>query len=159
MFLFFMFLLMHEWKLPPKIKIIEALAAVADERVVNDALLPNEWKCFSVSTPWKTYTIMYDEKNNTISSNDSGSVNQSFLWYPAISFLLKIWKLKYDVDVLAMLENIDWLKLKVQVNKDYESLFRLLLWNLHMKWYNVDYLVAQVDLIYEQLKDLHLKMK
>jgi len=150
---------MQEWKLPPKIKIIEALSAVADERVIDNALLPNEWKCFSVSTPWKTYTILYDEKNNVISSNDSWSVNQSFLWYPAVAFLLKIWKLKYDEDVLVMLEDIDWLKLKVQVNKDYESLFRLLLWNLHMKWYNVDYLVAQVDEIYNQLKNLHLQMK
>jgi hypothetical protein len=33
---------MQEWKLPPKIKIIEALSAVADERVIDNALLPNE---------------------------------------------------------------------------------------------------------------------
>lgn len=150
---------MEEWKLPPKIKIIEALAAVADDRVISDDLLTNEWKCYSVSTPWKTYTILYDDKTGVISSNDSWSVNQSFLWYPAVAFLLKIWKLKYDRDVLAMLQNIDWLKMKVQVNKDYESLFRLLLGNLHINWYNVDYLIAQVDQIYGQLHDLHLKMK
>ena len=149
---------MEEWKLPPKIKVIEALAAVADNRVVNDDLLKNEWKCFSVSTPWKTYTILYDEKNNTISSNDSWSVNQSFLWYPAIAFLLKIWKIKFDESILEMVENIDWIKIKWLVHKDYESSYRLILGNIYMEWFDVNYFVSQIENICSQILELHLSI-
>jgi hypothetical protein len=42
---------MKERKLPPKVKIIEALSAVADERIIVDDLLTSEGKCFSASNP------------------------------------------------------------------------------------------------------------
>lgn len=148
---------MTERKLPPKVKIIEALSAVADERIIFEDLLSKEWKCNSASSPWKAYRILYNEKENTISSNDSLSINQWFLWYPAIAFLLKTWKLKYDERILEMMKDINRVDIKEKVRKDYESMFRLILWNLHMQWFNVDYFISQVDYIYNQISELHLK--
>lgn len=148
---------MTERRLPPKIKIIEALSAVADERIIIEGLLANEGKCFSVSSPWKVYKIQYNEKENTILSNDSWSTDQNFLWYPAIAFLLKIWKLKYDKTILEMVKDINRVNIKEKVNKDYESMFRLVLWSLHMQWLNVDYLISQIDDIYNQISELHLE--
>ena len=86
---------MKERKLPPKVKIIEALSVIADDRITVQDLLSKEWKCNSSSSPWKSYKILYNEKENTISSNDSWSINQWFLWYPAIAFLLKICKMYF----------------------------------------------------------------
>ena len=148
---------MKERKLPPKVKVIEALSAVADERIIIEDLLSKEWKCNSSSTPWKSYKILYNEKENTISSNDSLSINQWFLWYPAIAFLIKIWKIKYDERILEMMENINRIDIKEKVRKDYESMFRLVLWNLHMQWFNVDYFISQIENIYNQISELHLK--
>lgn len=148
---------MTERKLPPKIKIIEALSAVADERIIFEDLLSKEWKCNSASSPWKVYKILYNEKENTISSNDSLSINQWFLWYPAIAFLLNTWKLKYDERILEMMKDINRADIKEKVHKDYESMFRLVLWNLHIQWFNVDYFISQVDYIYNQISELHLK--
>lgn len=148
---------MKERKLPPKIKIIEALSAIADERIAIEDLLSKEWRCYSASSPWKSYQILYDEKENSISSNDSLSINQWFLWYPAIAFLLKIWKLKYNGDVLEMLKEINRADIKEKVRKDYESMFRLILWNLHMQWFNVDYFISQIENIYNQISELHLQ--
>lgn len=148
---------MKERKLPPKIKIIEALSAVADERIIIEDLLSKEWKCFSASSPWKIYKISYNEKENAILSNDSWSINQQFLWYPGIAFLLKIWKIKYEERILEMVKNIDWIKIKSQVNKDYESMYRLVLWNIHMAWYNVDFFISEIENINNQISDLHLK--
>lgn len=148
---------MIERKLPPKVKIIEALSAVADERIIVEDLLSKEWKCNSASSPWKVYKVFCNEKENTISSNDSWSINQQFLWYPSIAFLLKIWKIKYKESILEMLKDIDWIKIKSQVNKDYESSFRLVLWNLHIAWYNVDNFISEIDNIYDQISELHLK--
>jgi hypothetical protein len=42
---------MKERKLPPKVKIIEALSAIADKRIDYNDLLMNEGKCFSASSP------------------------------------------------------------------------------------------------------------
>lgn len=148
---------MKERKLPPKVKIIEALSAVADERITIEDLLSKEWKCNSSSTPWKVYKIIYNEKENQIFSNDSWSVNQWFLWYPSIAFLLKIWKLKYDESILEMVKDTDWIKIKWLVHKDYESSYRLILWNLHMEWFNVDYFISQVEYIYNQISELHIQ--
>ena len=148
---------MKERKLPPKVKIIEALSTIADKRIDYNDLLMNEGKCFSASSPWKVYTIIYNEKENQISSNDSWSMNQGFLWYPAIAFLLKIWKLKYEEPILEMVKDTDWIKIKWLVHKDYESSYRLILWNLHMQWYNVDYFISQIENIYNQISQLHLE--
>lgn len=148
---------MKERKLPPKVKIIEALSVVADDRIIIQDLLSKEWKCKSSSTPWKTYRILYNEKENSIISNDSWSTNQWFLWYPAIAFLLKIWKLKYDESILKMVKNTDWIKIKWLVHKDYESSYRLILWNLHLQWFNVDYFISQIENIYNQISELHLE--
>ena len=148
---------MKERKLPPKVKIIEALSAVADERIIVEDLLSSEWKCSSASNPWKIYKILYNEKENTISSNDNWSINQWFLWYPSIAFLIKIWKLDYDKSILNMLDEMDWKKMKVQVNKDNESLYRLVLWNLYIKWCDVDYFVSQIEYIYNQISEFHLE--
>lgn len=144
-------------KLPPKIKIIEALSAVADNRITVQDLLSSEWKCDSASSQWKSYKILYNEKENSIISNDSWSINQWFLWYPAIAFLLKIWKLEFNESVLEMVKDTNRVDVKEKVRKDYEWMFRLVLWNLHMKWYNVDYFISQINNIYNQISELHLK--
>jgi hypothetical protein len=76
--------------LPPKIKIYEALGAIADQRVELDGMFANQGKCFSVSSNRKSYTISYNPETNVIISNDSGSIQQGYIGYPAIAFLLKI---------------------------------------------------------------------
>ncbi|MDR0650344.1 MAG: hypothetical protein LBG59_02840 [Candidatus Peribacteria bacterium] len=76
--------------LPPKLKIYEALGAIADERVELDGIFTHQGRCASASTPGKIYTITYISDAHIITSNDSGSLNQGFLGYPAIAFLLKI---------------------------------------------------------------------
>jgi hypothetical protein len=81
---------MTQRNLPPKIKIYEALGAVADGRVEIDGIFTYKGICFSASTSEKLYTINYNPDTNVIVSNDSGSVNQGYLGYPAIAFLLKI---------------------------------------------------------------------
>ena len=72
--------------------------------------------------------------------------------------LLKIWKLKYDERILEMMKDIDRADIKEKVHKDYESSYRLILWNLHMQWFNVDYFISQVENIYNQISELHLKI-
>jgi hypothetical protein len=100
---------------------------------------------------------LYNEKENQISSNDSLSINQWFLWYPAIAFLLKTGNLKYDESILEMVKYINRVDIKDKERKNYEFMFRLVLWNLHMQWFNVDYFISQIENIYNQISELHLQ--
>ena len=142
--------------LPPKIKIYEALGAIADERVEIDGILAYQGTVHSASTKGKSYTISYAPETNSIKSNDSGSVNQWYIGYPAIAFLLKIWKLNYNSEILPMLEHIDRSRIKQQVNKHHEETRRVLLGKLFQQWYDVDILVNECDSIYQQLEDMKL---
>jgi hypothetical protein len=81
---------MTQRTLPPKLKIYEALGAIIDERVEVDGMFAYQGRCASASTPRKWYVISYNPDTNVIVSNDSGSLNQGYLGYPAIAFLLKI---------------------------------------------------------------------
>jgi hypothetical protein len=76
--------------LPPKLKVYEALGALADGRVEVEGIFTYEGRCFSASTSGRSYTISYNPDTNIIISNDSGSLNQGYLGYPVIAFLLKI---------------------------------------------------------------------
>jgi hypothetical protein len=65
--------------------------------------------------------------------------------------------LKYEEPILEMVKDTNWIKIKWLVHKDYESSYRLILWNLHMEWYNVDYFISQIESIYNQISELDLK--
>ena len=144
-------------KLPPKIKIYEALWAIADHRVELEGLLWTQGKCYSASTKGKSYTISYDPETNVIVSNDSGSTNQGYLGYPAVAFLLKMGKLPYDPQFLIMLKAINWQEIKEQVNKDHEATLRVLLGMLFQEGFDVDALAEECDRIEQELENLKVK--
>ena len=50
-----------------------------------------------------------------------------------------------------MIKDINRIDIKEKVRKDYEWM------NLHMKWYNVDDFITQVEYIYIQISESHLK--
>jgi hypothetical protein len=56
-----------------------------------------------------------------------------------------------------MIKDINRIDIKEKVRKDYEWMYRLISWNLHMKWYNVDDFITQVEYIYIQISESHLK--
>ena len=74
------------WKLPPRIKVLEAMGAIADRRIVvgnNDAV------CKS-SMGDRTYHLKYRKKNGRVyvSSDDNGSRFKGYLGYPSIALLM-----------------------------------------------------------------------
>jgi hypothetical protein len=148
---------MPQRKLPPKIKIYEALGALADQRVEIAGMFSNEGKCFSASTPGKFYTISYNPDTHVITSNDNGSLHQGYLGYPAIAFLLKIGKLTYNPDLLPFWQAIDRSGIKQQVHKNHEETLRVLLGTFFQQGYKVDELVREGDQIFEQLSSLQLE--
>ncbi len=95
---------MASWKLPPRIKIYEALGALADGRI---EVLENTAKVYSSSRN-KYYTVSYDPKTGAIMTNDNGSYWQDYLGYPAIAYLMKIGVVPFSETAAALLADIEW---------------------------------------------------
>jgi len=100
--------------MPPRIKVLEALGAVADGRV--RVLSRSEGRVKS-STGERIYTVRFRKDLNAIRSDDSGSVCRGYLGYPAIAFLMKIGELPYDERLGGALRGIPWRRLNEQYKR------------------------------------------
>lgn len=144
-------------ELPPKIKIYEALWCVADDRIQITWLLNNEAKCYS-SSLWKFYIIKYNADQNSIITNDNGSYWKWYLWYPAIAFLMKIWKISYD-EIFS--DALKWIKRK-DINQNFKNNFDKTADHIHSiilsKWLDLNLFIQDIDNIYSQIEKFNLKI-
>lgn len=104
-----------KWKLPPDIKVYEALGAVADGRVEVDG---NTAKCFS-SSGNKHYDVTYDPEANAIMANDNGSYWKGYLGYPSIAFLFEKRVLEYRNEYSELLKGLAWKNINQQFKNDF----------------------------------------
>lgn len=146
-----------KWKIPPRIKIYEALWAVADDRIEIFWLLENEGKCFS-SSGHKFYTIKYDEASNAIMTNDNGSYRKWYLGYPAIAFLMKKWIIWYDKTYSEALKGI----VRKDINQKFANNFDKTAEYIHdlllQKSINKEKFLYEIDSIYHIIEQLNLNM-
>jgi hypothetical protein len=101
------------WKLPPRIKVLEALGSIADHRV---ELAGDTAKVVS-SRGDRTYTVRYAPERNEIDSDDNGSVYRGYLGYPSIALLMLKAKLPFEERYAEALKKIPW---KI-LNETYKS--------------------------------------
>ncbi|MDP3964199.1 MAG: hypothetical protein Q8Q20_00885 [bacterium] len=140
------------WKLPPKIKIYEALGCLADGRLI---MVKGEQRVYSSSRN-KYYTVVFNKEKNAIASNDNTSFWQGYLGYPAIAYLMSIGELPYDVTLSNTLRKIPWKDMNTRNSNDFSKTQQ-----------EVDMLVAQrgvdpkelhrfVDTVFEALEEKRL---
>lgn len=103
------------WKLPPIIKVYEALGCLADERILVDG---NTAKVYS-SSGNKYYTVTYDPISSAIMCNDNGSYWAGYLGYPAIAYLLKIGAIPYSPTSAEILKEIKWKDINQKLKNDF----------------------------------------
>lgn len=116
-----------KWSNPPIIKIYEAIWAIADDRIeilkpqgFFDDLWTIKAKVYS-SSKNKYYEVEYDEKTNQIMTNDNWSYWKWYLWYPAITLLLKLWKLELIEKYSLALKDIKWKDINTANNNDFDK--------------------------------------
>lgn len=117
------------WKIPPRIKVFEALGSMADGRVAievkkNSGQSQNDQIVIakvSSSDGSKFYTVKYDEANNKISSNDNASKWQGYTGYPIIAVLMKLGKLPFDTDLSQGLKGIAWKAINSKYKNDWDK--------------------------------------
>jgi len=111
---------LNEWKIPPRIKILEALGSIADKRIKilkeNNKI---EAECLS-SEGDKKYKIIFDKKQNAIFSDDNGSMLKGYLGYPSIALLMLKKDLSFNEEIAKALAGIPWKKL----NEKFKNYFK-----------------------------------
>jgi hypothetical protein len=144
-------------KLPPKIKIYEALGSISDNRVEIDWLFQNEGKCYSSSRN-KYYIIKYNPDHNSIITNDNGSYRQWYLWYPAIAFLMKQWIIQYKKDFSDALKWIARKDINQSFKNDFDKTTDYIHWIIISKWIDINLFLQEIDNIYNQIEKFNLKI-
>lgn len=106
------------WKLPPIIKVYEALGAVGDGRVrIEDA-----GKAIVTSSDGsKNYEVEMSADGREIASNDNASYWRGYLGYPAIAVLIERGHYRAPANVSDALAGVAWKELNTKFKNDYEK--------------------------------------
>jgi hypothetical protein len=110
---------MHKrWKLPPPIKIYEALGAIADGRV--ELINKLQAKATS-SSDNKTYEVLFNPDTGELSVNDNGSYYQGYVGYPALAVLMIKGILPFNETLSEKLKGIHWKQLNQENKNDFDK--------------------------------------
>lgn len=138
-------------KMPPKIKVYEALTAIAN----NSVGIENNTAVVYSSNKSKFYNLEWDERG--YSSNDNATFYQGYPGYPIIAVLLLTNKLSYDNSILKFFENIDWKKINTKFKSDYEKSIEFVFQNFNKN--DIEFIEKEVDQIYNSLEALNIVVK
>jgi hypothetical protein len=102
------------WKMPPLIKVYEALGAIGDSRV---RVLDETRAEVTSSEGNKTYAVTIVGKE--VAANDNASYWQGYLGYPAIAVMIARGLLTADQAAITVLRGIAWKELNRRYRNDY----------------------------------------
>ena len=109
---------MQQWKIPPVIKVYEALGAIADGRV---KMTDKNHATVASSEGTKVYDVFWDSRKKAIMANDNGSYWVGYLEYPSIAFLMMLGVLPYDEKGALILKEIPWKAMNKKHKNDFEK--------------------------------------
>ncbi|MEM4790951.1 MAG: hypothetical protein QXP54_06020 [Thermofilum sp.] len=137
------------WRLPPRIKVLEALGCIADGRV---QFVSDREARVTGSDGTRTYRVVWDGGLG-ITSNDNGSMYKGYLGYPSIAFLMLKGILPYDEKLAEALKGIPWRDLneKFRSYSATENYVRELLAEKGISW---AYTEAFVERVLAEIKRL-----
>jgi hypothetical protein len=105
-----------KWKLPPIVKVYEALGAIGDGRV----RIEDSRRAFVTSSDGaKTYEVETSADGREIASNDNASYWQGYLGYPAIAVLMARGIYRPPANVTDALAGVPWKELNRKFKNDY----------------------------------------
>ncbi len=138
--------------LPPRIKVLEALGAVAGGRV--EVLSENESRVRS-SEGNRVYQVFVDLESGEVRSDDNGTVYRNYVGYPVIAFLMARGKLPYDDEVGRALATVRWRTL-TEAYRSYRLVEREVARTLRssgIEWSRVE---ALMEAVLRLLEGMHL---
>ncbi len=146
---------MRVLRLPPRIKILEAVGAIADGRV--ECL---DEKCGSArvasSEGDRVYKVYVDAARGVAYSDDNGTRYRGYIGYPIIAVLMIQGVLPYDERIGEALKGIPWRRLNEEYKK-YATVERIVKKMAAERGVDPAAIDAYVDKVYKLLSGLKLK--
>ncbi len=99
---------------PPKIKVLEALSTIADERI---KILNEKYAEVISSDGSRKYVVYVDLDNNEVCSTDNGTMLRGYIGYPIIAVLMLKGKLPVNKVIANALKGINWRELNERYKK------------------------------------------
>ena len=105
-----------QWKMPPLIKVYEALGAIGDGRV---RIVDARRATVTSSDGSKTYEVEISADGREIASNDNASYWQGYVGYPAIAALLARGFYRPPANVTDALAGVPWKEINRKHKNDW----------------------------------------
>lgn len=137
---------------PPRIKVLEALGAIADGRVHLDG---NRAKVVS-STGEREYEVYVDLEKRIARSTDNGTKFRGYVGYPIIAVLMMKGVLPYDEKLAQALKGIPWKHLNEKYKK-YSKVMEIIFDELEKKGIKREEVEQFIDKVLEELSKLGLR--
>lgn len=101
-------------RMPPRIKVLEALGSIADNRIhkIDD----KHYEVIS-SDGTRKYRVYVDLETRRVYSDDNGTKLRGYVGYPIIAILMLNGKLPYNERLANALKGIPWKKLNETYKK------------------------------------------
>jgi hypothetical protein len=146
---------MAAWKMPPPIKIYEAIGAIGDGRVraVDDT--NRRWEVVS-SDHAKVYSVELSDDDQEISSNDNASYWQGYLGYPGVAALIACGRIPLSAASRSALAGIPWKNLNANFKSDYDRTLDEVARVVETRGGDFSAVRAEADALLESLGRLHL---
>jgi hypothetical protein len=137
-------------RLPPRIKVLEALGAVVDGRV----RLVGEGRCEVVSSEGdRVYNVVVE--GGFVYSNDNGTLYRGYVGYPILACLMAEGRLPIDAELGEKLRGVPWRRLNEQY-KRYEDVLRHIYAERGIERERVE---AYIDAVLRRLAAMRLRLK
>ncbi len=137
-------------RLPPRIKVLEALGSIADGRInVQD----NEAEVTS-STGERAYKVIVRD-DGRVYSTDNGTIYRGYIGYPIIALLMIKGKLPYDERIANALSGIPWKRLNETYRK-YVIVEQIVLKKAEEKGVPRQVIIDFVNIVMKKLQSMKL---
>jgi hypothetical protein len=137
-------------RLPPRIKVLEALGAVVDGRV----RLVGEGRCEVVSSEGdRVYDVVVE--GGFVYSNDNGTLYRGYVGYPILACLMAEGRLPIDAEFGEKLRGVTWRRLNEQY-KRYEEVLKRIYAERGIERERAE---AYIDAVLRRLAAMRLRLK
>ena len=139
------------WKMPPLVKVYEALGALGDGRV---QIIDDEHALVASSEGDKTYEVKTRDGGRELSSSDNASYWQGYVGYPAIAVLLFRGIIPLPAGASYALAGIPWNELNRRFKRDYAKTLAEVESRLKQAGHDPDEIRAEAEAVMRALRAL-----
>ncbi|MEM1610251.1 MAG: hypothetical protein QXQ57_01225 [Sulfolobales archaeon] len=144
---------MQPLKTPPRIKVLEALGAIADGRIK----ITSDKEAIVISSEGdRSYRVYVDLEKRIADSNDNGTTYRGYIGYPIIAFLMLRGAIPFRSDIAEALKGIRWRYLNEKY-KSYSAVESIIYRDLKAKSIDVGEVNRYVEEVIKALSSLGLR--